>query len=66
MFCGDCSFEINWKCVGQIGSLQILTSEKCTVPLKKGMAASIQEIITVHTAERITETMDDMSVPLSK
>ena len=29
------------KCVDQIGSLQILTSEKCTLPLKEWMAASI-------------------------
>ena len=39
------------KCVSQIRSLQILTSEKCRVSLK--------EIIAVATAERITQTMDD-------
>ena len=29
------------KCVSKIGSLQILTSEKYTLPLKEWMAASI-------------------------
>ena len=29
------------KCVSQTGSLQILMSEKCTVPLKKWMAGNI-------------------------
>ena len=47
------------KCVCQIGSLHILTSEKCTVPLKKWMPASILRIIIVPTAERITQTMGD-------
>ena len=28
------------KCIAQIGSMQILASEKCTVPLKEWMAAS--------------------------
>ena len=38
------------KCVSQIGSLQILISEKCRVSLK--------EIITVATTERITQRKD--------
>ena len=39
------------KCVAQIGSLQILTAEKCTVPLKEWMAGSI--------SERVTQTTND-------
>ena len=39
------------NCVDQIESLQILMLEKCTVPLKEWMAASI---ISAPTAEKIT------------
>ena len=29
------------KCIGRIGPLQILTPEKCTVPFKEWMPASV-------------------------
>ena len=45
------------KCLGQIGSLEILTSEKCTVTLKEWVSVSILKIITVPIAERITQWM---------
>ena len=45
------------KSVGKIGWLQILKSEKSTVPLKECMPASIFiELVTVLLKERITET----------
>ena len=43
--------------VGKIGRLQILTSEKCTVPLKECMAAStFIELVIVLLRERIAGT----------
>ena len=47
------------KCIGQIGSLQFLTSEKCTVPLEEGMATSGLRKIMLPTAERISQRMGE-------
>ena len=47
------------NCIGQIGSLQFLTSEKCTVPLKEGMATSGLRKIMLPTAERISQRIGE-------
>ena len=45
------------KSASKIGWLQILTSKKCTVPLKECMAASIfTELVIVFLKERIAGT----------
>ena len=43
----------------KIGSMQILTSEKCRVTLKEWMTASILRNNIVPNAEIITQKMDD-------